>query len=100
MTDNAKKVYNLIIQIPAGKISTYKIVAETLGIKSYRAVGQILKRNPNAPIVPCHRIIQTDGKLGGYAGTNTSQKIKILESEGLKIENNKVVDYQKFIYKF
>jgi methylated-DNA-[protein]-cysteine S-methyltransferase len=100
MTENAKKVYNLISQIPVGKISTYKIVADKLGIKSYRAVGQILKRNPDAPIVPCHRVIKTNGELGGYAGTNTPQKIKILQKEGLQVEGNKVVNYSNYIYKF
>ena len=100
MTENAQKVYSLIKQIPKGKITTYKIVADTLGIKSYRAVGQILKRNPNAPIVPCHRIVKSNGELGGYAGTNTLQKAKILEKEGIKISNGKILDFEKFTHYF
>ena len=100
MTEKAKSLYTLISKIPIGKITTYKIVGDTLGIKSYRAVGQILKRNPNAPIVPCHRIIKSTGEIGGYDGTRVSDKIKLLESEGIKIENGKIINFENLIYKF
>ena len=100
MTEKAKSLYTLISKIPIGKITTYKIVGDTLGIKSYRAVGQILKRNPNAPIVPCHRIIKSTGEIGCYDWTRVSDKIKLLESEGIKIENGKIINFENLIYKF
>lgn len=100
MTENAKKVYNLIKNIPKGKVTTYKIIANKLNIKSYRAVGQILKKNPNAPTVPCHRVVKSTGDLGGYAGTNTEAKIKILQTEGVLIKNGKVENFSNIIYRF
>lgn len=100
MTEKAKSLYNLISKIPIGKITTYKIVGDTLGIKSYRAVGQILKRNPDAPTVPCHRVVKTNGELGGYDGSRIADKIRILETEGVKVENGKVVNFENIIYKF
>ena len=66
---------------------TYGEIAKILH-SSPRAVGQALKRNPYAPIVPCHRVIHTDGRIGGYAGVRDSKKkIKLLKKEGIKIES-------------
>jgi len=75
-----KRVYDIVRQIPEGKVLTYKEVAEKIGrAKSFRAVGNALHRNDN-PAVPCHRVIRSDGKIGGYnRGTNT--KIKLLKKE-------------------
>lgn len=68
MTPFAKKVYKILLSIPTGEVRTYKWVAQKAGKpKAYRAVGQILKRNPYPLIVPCHRVVKSDAKLGGYA---------------------------------
>ncbi len=67
MTPFAKKVYRVVLGIPAGETRTYKWVAQKSGNpKAVRAVGQILKRNPYPMLVPCHRVICSDGKIGGY----------------------------------
>lgn len=90
ITPFQERVYKECSKIPRGKVSTYKAIAKKLK-SSPRAVGQALKRNPYAPKIPCHRVIKSDGTLGGYYGViNSSKKIRILKSEGIKIKNNKV----------
>lgn len=101
-TNFAGKVYFLCSTIPQGKVSTYKEIAEQLGTKSYRAVGQALRCNPYAPIVPCHRVICSNGSLGGFKGKlngkEIQKKIKLLEKEGVKIMDGKV-DLEEFEFK-
>lgn len=96
---NSQKLYELLSQIPQGKITTYKELAIKLKTKGYRAVGQIVGANPNAPQVPCHRVVRTDGQLGGYA-FGLPKKIELLAKEGVKISDGKVVDFEKKLYKF
>jgi methylated-DNA-[protein]-cysteine S-methyltransferase len=76
-----EKIYNVVKKIPMGKVLTYKEVARRVGKpKAFRAVGNILSKNVD-PLVPCHRVIRTDGGIGGYRDGNAS-KIKILKREG------------------
>ena len=63
----SQKVWALTARISKGKITTYGKIAEALGGKGYRAVGNALNRNPYAPTVPCHRVVGSDGKLTGFA---------------------------------
>lgn len=82
--------------IPEGWVSTYGVLASELG-SSARAVGQALKRNPDLVKVPCHRVVCSNGRLGGYsAGLN--EKIRLLECEGVLIRDNRVVDFEKKLY--
>lgn len=68
MTHFAEKVYKAVLGIPLGKVRTYKWVAKRAGSpRAYRAVGTILKNNPYPLIIPCHRVVKSDKKLGGYA---------------------------------
>jgi len=68
LTDFQKKVLRIVNQIPLGQVRTYKWVAKKLGKpKATRAVGQALKKNPYTIIIPCHRVVSSDGSLGGYA---------------------------------
>ena len=90
------KVYEICKKIPKGKVTTYKAIAEAMGTKAYRAVGQALNRNPYAPKVPCHRVMSSDGSLGGFA-TGLKNKIRLLKKEGIEIKNNKIP--KKFIMK-
>ncbi len=76
-----KKVYKIVLSIPEGETRTYQWVAEKLGNpKAARAVGNVLSKNPCPIIVPCHRIIRKDGKLGGYIG-GIEKKKALLEKE-------------------
>ena len=93
-----KRVWNICKKIPKGKVSTYKEIAEALKTKAYRAVGNALNNNPYAPKVPCHRVINSNGNIGGFA-KGIKSKIKLLEKEGIKIKNNKVIDFKKVLYK-
>jgi len=75
MTPFAKKVFKAVLTIPMGEVRTYKWVAKKAGKpKAYRAVGQILNRNPYPLIIPCHRVIAVDGKLGGYIWGRKAKK--------------------------
>ena len=60
-----KRCYNLVSQIPRGKISTYKQIAKTLKNKTYRSRGTARAKNPRPILVPCHRIIKSNGFISG-----------------------------------
>lgn len=76
------KVLNIVKKIKKGETLTYKQVAEMAGSKkAYRAVGNILNKNRD-PNIPCHRVVRSDGKVGGYAMGGERIKRKILFSEG------------------
>ncbi len=76
MTPFAKKVYRVVLSIPLGEVRTYKWVAKKADSpRAFRAVGQILKNNPYPLVIPCHRVVASGGKLGGY---NRGEKIKKL----------------------
>src|SRR3989344_8321217 len=87
-----EKVYELTRQIPKGKVATYGQLAKLAGSpKAARAVGMIMKTNPNAPHTPCHRVVAADGKLTGYSGGNgISTKKEMLISEGVLFKGDKV----------
>ncbi|UCG70557.1 MAG: endonuclease V [Thermoplasmata archaeon] len=86
--------YSLVKQIPKGKVSTYGELARALGdIRAARAVGRMLNENPYAPIVPCHRVVMSDGTLGGFGG-GIPKKIRLLENEGVHVEEDMIVDFE------
>jgi methylated-DNA-[protein]-cysteine S-methyltransferase len=88
-------VYDLLLKIPVGKVSTYGDLAKTLGNpQGSRNIGRILGRNPNPIKVPCHRIVMSDGKLGGYTYGN-DRKRELLEGEGISFANGIVRDFNK-----
>ena len=80
-------------------ISTYAEIAKSLHSKAYRAVGNAMANNPHPISVPCHRIIRSDGSLGGYA-LGINKKIQLLKKEGILIKDNKVVDFENKLYQF
>ena len=92
-------VLKLVKRIPKGKVSTYKIIAEKLNSKAYRAVGQVLKNNRNPIVIPCHRVVNSDGSLGGYKGImNNKEKDEMLRKEGIEIKGNKIDS--KYLFRF
>ncbi len=85
-----QRVYDTISKIPKGEVVTYGQLAKKLK-SSPRAVGQALRRNPYAPQVPCHRVIKSDGTLGGYNGKmHSKKKIALLKKEGVRFVAGKV----------
>lgn len=88
-------VYNLLLKIPTGKVSTYGDLAKALGNPlASREIGRILGRNPNPIRVPCHRIVMSDGKVGGYA-YGSDRKRELLEKEGISFGNGIVSDFKR-----
>jgi len=90
--------YSLVSQIPRGRVSTYGRLAEALGDKiAARAVGTMLNQNPYSPKVPCHRVVRSDGSLGGFA-TGEERKKSLLEDEGIKIKKGKVMNFNELLF--
>ena len=84
MTQFQEKIYQVVARIPAGKTMSYKEVARAAGFpNAWRAVGNILSKNRN-PEIPCHRVIRSDGKIGGY-NQGLKKKIALLKKEGALI---------------
>ena len=85
ISDFQRKVYLELLNVPCGETITYGELARRIGCKSAQAVGQALRRNPFAPDVPCHRVVASDGSLGGFFGHREGEYIKrkrqLLESE-------------------
>lgn len=100
----ANRVYELLVTVPTGKVTTYKALGDALGTKAYRAIGQALRRNPFAPEVPCHRVVSSDGTIGGFMGYKTGEtidkKIKLLAKEGVRITSNKVDNFATVFHSF
>jgi len=80
-TDFEKKVWNSLKEIPFGETRTYKWVAEKVGNPSAaRAVGRALSKNPIPIVIPCHRVIESDGSIGGYSsGVDTKRRLLDME---------------------
>ncbi len=99
----AERVYSLCLMVPAGRVTTYREIARALGIEGYQAIGQVLRYNPYAPLVPCHRVVKKDGSLGGFKGSlcdeTVSVKRKLLNEEGV-VFNGSRVDLEKCLFCF
>jgi O-6-methylguanine DNA methyltransferase len=78
-------VWKALLEIPAGKTLTYKELAKKIGNpKAVRAVANAVGANPLAPFIPCHRVVRSDGSLGGYSGKGgTKTKRALLQKEGI-----------------
>ncbi len=84
-------VLKIVSQIPEGKVTTYGEIARALGdIRAARAVGESLKKNPKPVEIPCHRVVMSDGSLGGYAFGGTERKKELLAEEGINFKGDKV----------
>ena len=81
------KVWNFLRKIPRGKVKTYSEVAKLIGKPlAVRAVANAIGKNPQAPQIPCHRVIRSDGSLGGYSGKGgIKSKRLLLKKEGITL---------------
>jgi methylated-DNA-[protein]-cysteine S-methyltransferase len=85
-------------KIPQGKVSTYKRIAQKVGKpRAHRAVANALHKNPLHPVVPCHRVVRSDGRFGGERNAAASRR-KLVEKEGVPIENGKVKISDEILY--
>lgn len=84
-------VLDVVSQIPEGKVTTYGEIAKALGdIRAARAVGEALKKNPRPVEIPCHRVVMSDGSLGGYAFGGPERKKELLQRDGITFVDGKV----------
>ncbi len=95
-----QKVYKKLLEVPKGQITTYGELAKAVGLKNgQRIIGKIMNKNPYPVIIPCHRVVMSTGKIGGYAyGENV--KTKLLNDEGIQIKNGKIIDLENKVYRF
>ena len=92
----ARQVYDIIAQIPKGKVTTYGDIARALGHpRASRVIGRILNKNPNPILTPCHRVIKSNGKIGGYA-FGKARKKELLKKEGLSFIGDSTTQLGKY----
>jgi len=98
MTEFQSRVLKLVSTIPRGKVTTYRELARAVDSpRAYRAVANALARNPNPVNIPCHRVVRSDGKVGGYK-LSEKRKVELLLEEGVAIKKGKV-ELEKFFIK-
>lgn len=86
MTLFEKKVYKAVSRIPRGKVRSYKQIAEDIGSpRAYRAVGNTLNKNPYIGQVPCHRVVRSNGTIGGFQ-KGAQLKLRLLKKEGVSFK--------------
>ncbi|MFA6321443.1 MAG: MGMT family protein [Candidatus Omnitrophota bacterium] len=88
LSDFEKSVYTAVLKIPSGRVRSYKWVAETIGRPgAARAIGNALNKNPYPVVVPCHRVIKSDGSIGGFA-IGLKAKRRLLTKEGVDLSTS------------
>jgi len=100
LPDLWKETYDLVAQVPEGMVTTYGEVARALGdVVASRFVGLAMSRNDDIVRVPCRRVVQSDGHLGGYTGGGPRKKAALLRREGIGISNGKVKNLDRVLFK-
>ena len=100
MTEFSESVYKVTSKVPTGKVTTYGAIARAIGKpRASHAVGQALKANPHAPdVVPCHRVVMSDGDIGGYSGRRgVAKKVRLLKEEGVLVDSGRI-DLSRFLF--
>ena len=93
-------VYKKLLQVPMGYVVTYRELSRAVGLHNgQRLVGQIMKKNPFPVIVPCHRVVKSDGSIGGYAFGKNIKKNMLL-NEGIKTHGNKIINFEEKKFRF
>lgn len=93
------RVYAALKRIPKGKVTTYGHIAKALKVGSSRAIGGACGRNPFAPRIPCHRVVRSDGSLGGYSG-GLKKKVALLKKEGISCDAGKIKNFNQKLFRF
>ena len=95
-----QKVFKKLLEVPKGQITTYGELSKAVGLKNgQRVIGKIMNQNPYPVIIPCHRVVMSTGKIGGYA-YGEHIKEKMLNDEGIEIKNGKILDWKSKVYRF
>ncbi len=98
-TNLKERCYALLKLIPEGKVTTYQEMARALNTRAWRAVGSAMAKNKNLIVVPCHRVVRSDGSVGQYA-LGSDKKAELLLCEGVEVLNGRVPDLDRFIHRF
>ena len=94
-----ERCYKLLKLVPEGKVTTYREIAKALNSKAWRAVGNAMAKNKHLFVIPCHRVVRSDGSIGQYA-LGPDKKSELLIKEGVAVTNGKVQDLDRFIHQF
>lgn len=96
-----KKIYEVVGRIPKGKVATYGIVARMAGNPRWsRVVGYALHNNPAPGVIPCHRVVNREGKVAeGFAFGGSDIQRKMIEDEGIVFEADGHIDLEKYLWK-
>jgi len=93
------QVLRSVSKVPRGKVTTYKELALTVGRpKAWRAVANVLASNPHPIKIPCHRVVRSDGGIGGYK-LGVGRKMELLSGEGVEVKGRKV-SLSKYLFRF
>ncbi|PIN68870.1 cysteine methyltransferase [Candidatus Woesearchaeota archaeon CG11_big_fil_rev_8_21_14_0_20_43_8] len=101
-----ERVWAFVSKVPEGKVTTYGEIAKALGTKAFRAIGGALSRNPTPIVVPCHRVVKSNGGIGGFFGKKRliSKKRELLEKEGIRFKERSdglyVDDFKRMLFRF
>lgn len=91
--------YDIVAQVPSGRVTTYGHVARALGdVAASRFVGLAMSLNDDAVRVPCRRVVQSDGKLGGYSDGGPEKKAALLRAEGIEVVGGKVQGLEQVVF--
>lgn len=94
---NRAKILALVAKIPPGRLMTYTSLARAAGMpKAIRYMGTVLGSNELLVTIPCHRVVRSDGTLGGYAG-GLKKKEQLLRTENITITNNHIVSLDSYL---
>ncbi len=104
VTPFQRRVYDALCEVPRGRVTTYGLLARCIGCGSARAVGGALRRNPFAPRVPCHRVIASDGSIGGFSGQRQGaeirRKLALLREEGVEFDDDGHLNDRACLWRF
>ena len=93
------EVLKLLKKVPKGRVTTYLELAKCFNSRAYRHIGRIMNKNSRPDLYPCYKVVNSNGCVGGYAG-GEKQKIELLKKDGIKIKKDKVVNFEKILFKF
>ncbi len=99
MNEKMALMQQLLLEIPKGKVTTYKELAHAMGTRGYRFVGQLLNKNPEPNAFPCYKVVSSGGDLGGFA-YGDAEKIERLKVDGIVVKRGKIVDFEKKLHRF
>jgi len=92
VTPFRRSVYEALLEVPRGCVTTYGELARRVGCRSAQAVGGALRENPFAPEVPCHRVVAADWTIGGFCGCREGEAIRrkraLLKSENVRFDRS------------